>query len=292
MRSHPDVERAEIAGDIRRRMEIAGRIDIVAGCRNDPVAVAQSFTRIGAVQSATGDGASVDVQFVDGAHLRLHCVAAEQFGLALWWATGNDAHVAEVARQLATSGVSLEGGGLRDKRGGAIAVRDESAVYASAGLSFVEPELREGLGEVDRRRARTRCRRSSARPTSAACFTATRSTPTARRRSRRWRARRRRAGGRTSESPIIREAAFYAGGLSRDAVRAQLDEIDELNATLDGFRVLKGIEADILADGRLDYGDELLDAIRLRHRLDSLALLDGWRGDDRARACARSTIRA
>ena len=57
------------------------------------------------------------------------------------------------------------------------------------------------------------------------------------------------------------EAAFYAGGLSRDRVRAQLDEIDELNATLDGFRVLKGIEADILADGRLDYGDDLLDAV-------------------------------
>jgi DNA polymerase (family 10) len=55
------------------------------------------------------------------------------------------------------------------------------------------------------------------------------------------------------------EAAFYAGGLSRDRVLAQHDEIDELNATLDDFRVLKGIEADILADGRLDYGDEFLD---------------------------------
>jgi DNA polymerase (family 10) len=54
------------------------------------------------------------------------------------------------------------------------------------------------------------------------------------------------------------QSAFYAGGLSRERVLAQIDEIDELNATLDDFRVLKGIEADILADGRLDYGDELL----------------------------------
>jgi DNA polymerase (family 10) len=115
--NHPDVERAEIAGDLRRRMEIAGRIDIVAGCRLDPIAVAQSFTRVAAVQSATGDGASVDIQFVDGAHLRLHCVATEQFGLALWWATGNDVHVAEVARQLAANGVSLEGAGLRVEAG-------------------------------------------------------------------------------------------------------------------------------------------------------------------------------
>jgi DNA polymerase (family 10) len=55
------------------------------------------------------------------------------------------------------------------------------------------------------------------------------------------------------------EAAFYAGGLSRQRVRQQHDEIDEVNATLTGFRVLKGIEADILADGRLDYADSLLD---------------------------------
>src|SRR4029079_4956285 len=61
VQSHPDVERAKIAGDIRRRMEIAARIDIVAGCRRDPMAVAQSFTRVAAVQSATGDGASVDI---------------------------------------------------------------------------------------------------------------------------------------------------------------------------------------------------------------------------------------
>ena len=258
VRSHPDVERAEVAGDIRRRVETAGRIDIVAGCHNDPVAVAQSFTRVGAVQSATGDGASVDIQFVDGAHLRLHCVAAEQFGLALWWATGNDAHVAEVARQLATSGVSLEGGGLRTKRGDSITVRDESAVYASAGLSFIEPELREGLGEVTAAergalpalvgpadiRGVLHCHSlySDGKASIAEMARAAQ--------ARGWS-----YIGITDHS----EAAFYAGGLSRDKVRAQLAEIDELNATLDGFRVLKGIEADILADGRLDYSDELLD---------------------------------
>jgi DNA polymerase (family 10) len=55
------------------------------------------------------------------------------------------------------------------------------------------------------------------------------------------------------------QSAFYAGGLSRERVLAQLDEIDELNEASDGFRILKGIEADILADGRLDYPDEILD---------------------------------
>ncbi len=52
--------------------------------------------------------------------------------------------------------------------------------------------------------------------------------------------------------------AFYANGLTPDRVRAQWQEVDALNAELDGFRILKGIECDILNDGRLDYDDELL----------------------------------
>jgi len=280
IRSHPDVDRAEIAGDIRRRMEVAGRIDIVAGCRSDPIAVAQSFTRVAAVRSASGSGASVEIQFVDGAHLRLHCVAAEQFGLALWWATGNDAHVAEVARQLGTRGVSLEGAGLRDKRGAAIAVNDEQAVYASAGLSFVEPELREGLGEVDAAEQRALPALVSSTDIRGVlhCHSLY-------------------SDGKASIADMARaaqargwsyigitdhsQAAFYANGLSRDRVRAQLDEIDELNVTLDGFRVLKGIEADILADGQLDYGDELLDefdfvigSIHARFSMDGPAMTE------------------
>jgi DNA polymerase (family 10) len=55
-------------------------------------------------------------------------------------------------------------------------------------------------------------------------------------------------------------AAFYAGGLPREKVLAQFEEIDHLNEELADarFRVLKGIEADILADGRLDYDEKLL----------------------------------
>jgi DNA polymerase (family 10) len=61
----------------------------------------------------------------------------------------------------------------------------------------------------------------------------------------------------------------------------QHDEIDELNAALDGFRVLKGVEADILADGRLDYDAELLDrfdyviaSIHSRFKMDGAAMTD------------------
>jgi DNA polymerase (family 10) len=54
------------------------------------------------------------------------------------------------------------------------------------------------------------------------------------------------------------QTAVYANGLSEERVWKQFEEIDALNRTLAPFRVLKGIESDILMDGRLDYPDELL----------------------------------
>jgi DNA polymerase (family 10) len=55
------------------------------------------------------------------------------------------------------------------------------------------------------------------------------------------------------------QSAFYANGLKPDRVLAQMEEIDALNAELAPFRVLKGIESDILNDGSLDYDDAILE---------------------------------
>ncbi|MCL6524108.1 MAG: PHP domain-containing protein [Thermoflavifilum sp.] len=55
------------------------------------------------------------------------------------------------------------------------------------------------------------------------------------------------------------QSAFYANGLSTERVKAQHEEIDKLNEQLYPFRIFKGIEADILPDGRLDYPDEVLE---------------------------------
>ena len=248
VRSHPDVERAELGGALRRRLAVAASVDIVASCTRDPVSVAQSFTRIADVRKASGQGASVSIDFVDGVHLELHCVTPELFTVAWWRVTGSDEHVAEVASLLAGRQASLA----------ARSFADEQDFYAAAGLDYVEPELREGLGEVAAAKTHklpTLVEYADIRG-ALHCHTVY-------------------SDGRHSVRDMVlaaqhrgwsylgitdhSEAAFYASGLSRDRVRQQFDEIDELNATLDGFRVLKGIEADILADGQLDYGDALLD---------------------------------
>jgi DNA polymerase (family 10) len=248
VRSHPDVARAELAGELRRKMEVAGQVDIVAACKRDPMSVAQSFARLPGISKASGEGASVSIYFVDGAHLELHCVKPEQFAAAWWMATGNESHVAEVSERLASKKIALS-----DAR-----ISDEVSLYALAGLAYVEPEMREGMGEVGAARTKQfpalleysdirgvlHCHSfySDGKASIAEMAKAAQ--------ARGWE-----YIGISDHS----QAAFYAGGLTREKVRQQHGEIDELNATLTDFRVLKGIEADILADGQLDYGDELLD---------------------------------
>jgi DNA polymerase (family 10) len=249
VRDHPDVERAELAGVLRRRAEVVGATEIVAACRRDPVAVAQSFTRVPGVRSATGAGASVSIDYVDGAHLELHCVTPELFTVAWWRVTGNEAHVAAVQTRLAGTQTSLA----------ARPFATEAELYDAVGLDFIEPELREGMGEVDAAASHTLptlIRDSDIRGVLHTHTVYSDGRHTIADMARGARERGWSYIGITDHS----EAAFYASGLSRDRVRRQHAEIDELNASFDDFRILKGIEADILADGQLDYGDALLDA--------------------------------
>ncbi|HEY4218969.1 MAG TPA: DNA polymerase/3'-5' exonuclease PolX [Gemmatimonadaceae bacterium] len=257
VQSHPDVEHAELAGELRRHMDVVGSVDIAAACRDNPQAIAQSFTRLPGVRTCTGDGARVEIQFVDGARLNLWCVPPSAFGLALWQLTGSAEHVAQVTERLRAGGVTIDADTLRDRAGAAIPTPHEADVYAAAHLPLIPPELREGTDEVavaangalptlllpSDIRGVLHCHStySDGKATIAEMANAARA---------RWWS----YIGITDHS----QAAFYAGGLKHDEVLAQHDEIDALNATFTDFRILKGIEADILADGQLDYDDTLL----------------------------------
>ena len=242
VRSHPDVVRAELAGAVRRSVEIVPYIEIVAACSDSPAAVAQSFTRIDGVSRASGDDAAVSIHFVDGARLDLVCVTPDEFVIAWWRATGSEAHVSQVEARL---------------RGKAARPMDEAEIYVAAGMAWLPPELREGRTEVERasRGALPRLIETSDIRGVLHCHSnwsdgvATIAEMAEGARARGWSYL-----GITDHS----EAAFFANGVARDRMLEQHDEIDALNASLRGFRVLKGVEADILADGRLDYDAELL----------------------------------
>jgi DNA polymerase (family 10) len=260
VRSHPDVVAAELAGSIRRRRETVGDVDVVAVCGADPERVATSFANSPGVRSARATGAgSVAITYVDGTCFDLHCVARESFAVALWRATGASDHLDAVAARLAERGFALEGDRLIDERHGVVPVTDERTLYEHAGLAFIPPEMREGRREIEAAedgplpallepsdiRGVLHCHStwSDGKATIAQMADAAR--------ERGWS-----YIGITDHS----QAAFYAGGLSRDRVLAQHDEIDALNASRSDVRVLKGIEADILADGTIDFGsDDVLD---------------------------------
>jgi DNA polymerase (family 10) len=261
--THPDVEHAEIAGAIRRCLEVVRDVDIVAACRGDPARVATSFTRAGGVRDAVGaGGASVSITFVDGARFDLYCVAPKHFAVALWRATGNDAHIARVTDRLAARGLELDGDELRGTGAGGstsiVPVPDEASLYRAAGLTYVPPELREGMGEIeaaDRGEIPTLVEYGDIQGVLHCHSNFSDGAATIDEMARAARARGWRYLGVSDHS----ESAFYAGGVSRDRILEQHDEIDRVNATLSDFRVLKGVEADILADGRVDYDGDFLE---------------------------------
>jgi DNA polymerase (family X) len=259
VRAHPDVARAELAGSLRRRRETIGDVDIVAACREHPAQVAASFARApGVRETRDTSSTSVSIVYVDGTRLDLHCVALDAFAVALWRATGSVEHVNDVGALLAERGFTLEGDRLVDERHAPVPIVDETDLYARAGIAFVPPELREGRGEIEAAmagRLPTLLEPSDIRGVLHCHSTwsdgkATIAEMADAARDRGWS-----YIGITDHS----QAAFYAGGLSRDRVLQQHDEIDALNAARTDVRVLKGVEADILADGALDYDSTLLD---------------------------------
>ena len=258
---HPDIRKAEVAGSIRRHNEVVSDIDIVAECSADPVKVAESFARSPGVSESKiqKDAGSVHIRFVDGTHLDMHCVDAADYPVALWRATGSAAHVEEMTVLAQNKGFEITGNSLVRKGGQRVPLRNEDDFFTTLDLALIPPELREGMGEIeaaarrelpdlvtfDDLRGVLHCH------TEYSDGTATIEEMANAAKERGWD-----YIGISDHS----ESAFYAGGLKRDKLLRQREEIDRLNARMKGFRILSGIEADILADGRLDYDAAILDS--------------------------------
>ena len=179
------------------------------------------------------------------------------YGSVLLLATGSEDHIAGLRTRAAALGMTLGEDGLR-KDGKLIAGSSEEDIYNSLGLSFVPPELREARGEIARALERklpslvidedicgilhAHTDRSDGVDTLEVMAEAVRS-------------RGYDYFGVTDHS----RSAHYAGGLTVEEITAQHAEIDRLNKQYrNDFRIFKGIESDILADGSLDYPDEVL----------------------------------
>jgi DNA polymerase (family 10) len=255
---HPDVIEAIVAGSVRRHNETIGDIDIVAICSADPASVAESFAQMPGIRSAQVSNETASIRFVDNVSADIACVLPENAGYVLWRLTGSDLHVKEMHVWAAAKKHTIGDHALLGPRGKAQLCATEKDFFRALGLPEIPPELREGRGEIESAAAGLLPHLVTLEDIKGVlhCHTtysdggATIEDMANAARARGWS-----YIGISDHS----ESAFYAGGMNRDKLARQRDEIDEINSKTKGFRILKGIEADILADGRVDYSDETLD---------------------------------
>jgi len=255
----PGVVRVEVAGSVRRRCEVIRDVDLAVATTAQPRELGERLVRSGAAVAVIAtDPAGITIRLTDGTTADVYCAAPPRYGHALAWATGSTAHLALLGAHAASRGFALDAGGLT-RDGAAVPCPDEETFFEALGLARIPPELREGTDEIARAAAGPLPRlieRSDLRGLLHCHTTYSDGANSVAELAEACRALGYAYLGITDHS----EAAAYAGGLSAERVRRQHEEIDAWNRASAGLRILKGIEADILADGRLDYAPDVLDS--------------------------------
>ena len=231
----------------------------------DVVPVMEAFVSDPGVVEVVGRGPTkCSVRLEAGPNADLRVVPAASYPFALLYFSGSKAHNVALRGRAQAMGLKLnEYELIREADGSAIACDDEAAIYRKLGLPFIPPELREDAGEIEAAE-RGELPQLIARDDLKGILHC-HSTWSDGTNSIEEMAQAARAMGMTYLGLCDHSrAAAYAGGMSIERVREQHREIDALNAKLGRtFRVLKGIEVDILADGSLDFPDEVLKSFEL-----------------------------
>lgn len=234
-KSRPELKRVTMAGDFRRGCELVGDLAIVA-------------------EAAKPDKTSTPS--ADGLQIRVS--DRKHFGAALLFATGSAGHIEQLQALAAETGMRLDADGLH--KGRTLIAGEEADIYQALGLAFIDPELREGRGEIEAALKGKLPKLVTDQDLRGIlhCHTdASDGTETLETMAKATRQRGFEYFGVADHS----KSAHYAGGLSVEEIAQQHREADRLNKRFGkDFRILKGIESDILADGSLDYDDDVLES--------------------------------
>lgn len=242
------VRRAEVAGECRRRVEVIEELAFVIETGDFP-AVVSKLQRYGGrtpLLSSSKDQALFSLS--SGVLLRIQLAAADRWGLVMVACTGSKRHLEKLAALT---------GGIRAADAEGTALPTEAAFYSRLGLPYIEPELREGHDEVERATTGTLpllVTTEDIRGELHAHSTSSDGSDSIEEMAEAARARGYEYVGITDHSRSLK----IARGVSTEDLWAQIRYIDNLNGKLRGFRILKSSEVDILADGSLDYPDDLL----------------------------------
>ncbi len=260
LRKAPGIIRMELCGSLRRRRETINDIDLLISSDKPGPIMERFVTLPGVVQViAHGETKSSIVVQSDGRLLMnadLRVVRDAQFPFALHYFTGNKDHNIAMRRLAEKQGLKLNEYELAGEER-KVSARDEEDIFKALGLNYIPPELRENTGEMDAAADGDLPNLLELDDIKGIfhCHTVYSD------------------GGNTVEEMAQATKALglkylgladhsqsltVANGLSPKRVRQQQAEIDAVNKRLKDFKIFKGIECDILADGRLDFDDDVL----------------------------------
>ncbi len=260
LRKNSKINRMEFAGSLRRKKETIKDIDFVASCRDeDRKTIMDYFVDYPGKVTVTGHGETKSAMVLSsGMVCELRLVSDDQYPFLLHHSTGSKEHNTSLRQRAKKMNLTMNEYGLFNIGSDqSILCDDEKAIFSKLNLNYIPPELRENNGEIesaeqgeipelvmpDQLRGIFHVHTThsdgaaSVKEMATAC---------------------KKLGltyiGITDHS----KSAFYANGLTEDRVKKQHDEIDSLNDELKDFTIFKGIEADILPDGRMDFDDTVL----------------------------------
>lgn len=264
LREREEIEMAEIGGSLRRGVETVGDLDFLAGSE-DPEPVMEWFTSRENVAEVTARGQTKSsVRFDNGLQADLRVVPPAQFFFALHHFTGSKDHNVRMRQRALGMGYRLSEWGLTpsDEENGKKPlgpIRGEFELFKALGLTYIPPELREDMGEIEAAESGSLPELVKLEDLQGAFHNHTNA-----------------SDGRHSLEKMAEradelewgylgiadhsKASFQANGLDEERLVQQVRQIRSLNTRRKyGVYLSPGVECDILPDGSLDLADEALE---------------------------------
>jgi DNA polymerase (family X) len=261
LREHPAASRVEVAGSVRRWAETCKDIDLIATA-DEPTALAEHLAGHALIAAAGTPGPNgVRAQTHNGISVDLRIVAPQAFGNLLQHFTGSAAHNVQLREDAVRRGLSVSEHGIVESESGEVTLcESEEEVYERLGCAYIEPELREGRGELGAAREGELPKLVSLGDVRGDLHSHT--TLSDGRNTLEEMAEAARELGYAYQAITDHSASHGFGDhVTDERLWRRIEEVRAWNEGKRGFRLLAGSEINIGLDGNLDYPDDLVEAL-------------------------------
>jgi len=250
-------EFVEICGSIRRKREVVKNVDILV-CGEDRERLSSFFVSMPEIEEVTLKGdTKISCRLITGIEADLRMVSEAEFPFALLYFTGSKEHNIRLRDISKKKGWNLNEYGLFDGDN-PIYLHSEEEIYRALNLSYIPPELREDMGEIEAAEEGMLPDLVMLDDIKGVFHIHTEFSDGMDSVEKMAYAAREMGFSYIGVSDHSK-SAYYAGGLKVDDIYRQWEIIDELNESNKDFHIFKGIESDILPDGSLDYDEKILE---------------------------------